>query len=220
MFICSLSEVDESEDVSSNGDGGDRQVGEKEGDEVEGQVVLDCSSIWVVSGFTLGEGGVVVDESKKVLSWVSKSESWDPGTDSDDASESEVFISLNDGNSLAKSLHLLISDPEESSLNVSNDGDGEGPGEEENDWEELPESEEISSVRSTSVNVVESLKEFNWGLNTLDTSISGGELRCNKGDKITGICEELWGPHGHGWVHSWWGTLEDNSGDSETDNRS
>ena len=104
-------------------------------------------------------GVVVIEESEEFLSGVSKGESGDPGTDSDDASECEVFVSLNDSDSLSSGLHDLISLPEEGSLNVSDDGDSERPGKEKDDREELPESKLVTKIRGTGVLVVETGKE-------------------------------------------------------------
>lgn len=201
-----MSEVDETEDVGTDGNGRDGQVREKKGDEVESEVVLDGGTIsvivtiFLVLGLRLGLGVVVIEESEELLGGVTEGKSGDPGTDSDDASEGEVFVSLNDGNSLTSGFHGLVSLPEEGTLDVSDDGDGKGPGEEKNNGEELPESEEITSVGGTRVGVVESSEEVDGGLNGLNSSVGSCELGGDQSDEVTGVGEELWSPLSHGWV--------------------
>ena len=156
-----LSEVGVAKGKGTDGDGGDGSVGEKKSHEVEGQVVDGCgvSIGFAAAGWVGSIVIVLVEEAEELSSGVTEGEAGDPGADANDATEGEVLVSLNNCDGLTDGLHGLVSFPEESTLDVSSDGDAERPGEEEDHGEELPEAEEVSGLGVTGIVVVEGLVE-------------------------------------------------------------
>ena len=98
---------------------------------MEGQVVHDGSTISVVTSLLRGLAIISIEETEELSSRVTEGEAGDPGADANDATEGEVLVSLNNCDGLTDGLHGLVSFPEESTLDVSGDGDTESPGEEE-----------------------------------------------------------------------------------------
>jgi hypothetical protein len=103
---------------------------------------------------SLSSDVVVLVPSEELVGGVTESESRDPGTNSNNEAESEVLVSLNNGDGLSGLLGILEFNPHHVGLDVSDEGDGESPGKEEEDGEELVKSEPVSEGRFMGVLVV------------------------------------------------------------------
>lgn len=112
-----------------------------------GKVIDDSGSIRVSGSVLLGSlrsDVVVLVPSEELSGGVTESKSGDPGTDSDNETKSHEFVSLKLGHSSSGLLHVLELNPHHVGLDVSDEGDGESPGKEEEGSEELIKSEPVS----------------------------------------------------------------------------